>query len=99
MEAAFSAVFFNFEKYRPEVADDVISGVTVDKVGMNVSVKFGDSVLNSGQIIRLFASRIRFTHFCAVMYLIVFCSRLEAASDGISGRFVGPTVPDNSKIS
>ena len=36
-KAAFSVVFFsNFDKYRPEVADDVISGVAVYQVGMDV---------------------------------------------------------------
>ena len=34
----------------------------------------------------------RFTHF--LQYLIASCSRLEAASVVISGRFVGLTVPD-----
>ena len=29
-----------------------------------------------------------------LQYLIAFCSRLEAASDVISGTFVAPTVPD-----
>ena len=29
-----------------------------------------------------------------MQYLIALCSRLGAASDGISGMFVGPTVPD-----
>ena len=45
-------------------------------------------MVNSGRIIRLFAGRIRFTHF--VQYLIAFCSRRETASDVLSGRFVGP---------
>ena len=46
--AAFSAVSFsNFDKCRPEGADDVISSVAVDKVGIDIRVKFGDSTLNS----------------------------------------------------
>ena len=45
---------------------------------MHVRVNLGDSMLNSGRIIRLFAGR----------------TRPEAASDVISGSFVGPTVPD-----
>ena len=64
---SFSAVSSKFEKCRLEVADDVISGLAVDQVSMDVHVKFGDSMLNSGQIIRLFASCARFTHFCGVL--------------------------------
>ena len=30
-----------------------------------------------------------------VQYLTAFCSQLEETSDVISGRFVGPVVPDN----
>ena len=41
------------DKCRPEVASDVISGVAVDWVSLDVSAKFGDSTLNSGRIIRL----------------------------------------------
>ena len=32
-------------------------------------------------------------HF--IQYLIAFCSWPEATSDVISGRFVGPIIPDN----
>ena len=32
--------------FRPEVDSDVLSGVTVDCVGMDVRVKFGDSTSN-----------------------------------------------------
>ena len=53
-EATFSVVFLNFDKYRPEVADDVISGVTLDYVSVDVLARVGDSRLNSGLIIRLF---------------------------------------------
>ena len=38
--------FANFEKCRPEVADDVISGLASDYFGMDVRVKLGDSMLN-----------------------------------------------------
>ena len=41
----------NLDKCRSEVADDVISGVTVDYVGMDVRATFGESGLNSGRII------------------------------------------------
>ena len=64
-KAAFSVVFSNVERCRQEVADDVVSDVAVDYVGMGVRVKFGDSMLNSGRIIQLFVGRTRFTQFCA----------------------------------
>ena len=60
-ETAFSAVFR--DNCRPEEADDVISGVVVDCVGMDARAKFGDSRLNFSRIIRLFACGTRFTHF------------------------------------
>ena len=53
-EAAFSVVFSNFGKCWPEVARDV-TGAVVDRVGLEVRVKFGDCRLNNGRIIRLFA--------------------------------------------
>ena len=37
-----------------EVAGDVISGVAVDHVSMDVRATFGESGLNSGRIILLF---------------------------------------------
>ena len=37
---------------RPEVDNDVISGMTVDNVGMDVHVKFGDSRSNGFRDIR-----------------------------------------------
>ena len=43
--------FANFDKYRSEVASDVISGVTVGYVGMDARAPFGESWLNSGRII------------------------------------------------
>ena len=68
-------VFSNFEKCRPEVADDVVSGVAVEKIGMDVHVKFGASMLNSSRIIGLLpASPVLLTF---VQYLIAFCSRPE----------------------
>ena len=44
----------NFDNCRPEVADDVISGAILDYVGVDVQARFGDSRLNSDQIIRIF---------------------------------------------
>ena len=54
---------------------------------MGVRVKFGDYRLNSGRIIRLFADR------TLVQYLIVFCSRPEAASEVASVRLLRLIVP------
>ena len=45
-EAAFSAVFLNFDLYRPDVTDDVVTGVAVEQVGMDVRGKFCDSRSN-----------------------------------------------------
>ena len=44
----------NFDKCRPEVAGDVISGVALGYVSMDVRAKLGDSRLNNGRIIQLF---------------------------------------------
>ena len=41
-EAAFSAIFSNFNRSRPEAASDVMSGVAVEYVGMDVSINVGD---------------------------------------------------------
>ena len=69
-EAAFSRLFCcrvsNIGKRRSEVVDDVISAVAVDWVGVDVPVKFGDSMLNSDRIMRLFVGRTSFSDFCAV---------------------------------
>ena len=46
--------FFELDKCRLEVAGDVISGVAVDYVGMNVRASFGETGLNSGRIILIF---------------------------------------------
>ena len=43
--------FHNFYKCRSEVAHDVISGVTVEKVSTDVRAAFGESELNNGRII------------------------------------------------
>ena len=46
--------FLNFDKCQLEVSGDVISGVAVYYVGMDVRATFGESGLNIGQIILLF---------------------------------------------
>ena len=87
-EAAFLAVFSNFDKCRREVAGDVISGAALVYVGVDVHANFGDSRLKSGRIIRLFDRSDPFTRFCAVFN--TFCSRPETAGDVMSG-VVDPT--------
>ena len=47
--------FPNFDKCRSEVAGDVMSGVAVDHVGVDVRSTIGESGLNSGRIILLFS--------------------------------------------
>ena len=41
----------NFNKCRSEIAGDVIAGVAIDLVGLDVRATFGESGLNSGRII------------------------------------------------
>ena len=43
--------FFPYN-FRPEVDNDVISGIAVDNVGMDVPIKFGDSSSNGFRDIR-----------------------------------------------
>ena len=50
-DAAFSGRFANFDRCRSKVGGDVISGVAVDYGGPDVRGTFGQSGLNSGQII------------------------------------------------
>ena len=91
VEGWFFGRFSNFDKCRPEVADDVIFGVAETMVDINLHVKFGGSMLKSGRIIRLLSAP-ALRNFA--QYLITFCSRLEAASDVISGRIARPIVVD-----
>ena len=58
--------FSNYGQCKPEVAGDVTSGVAVDYVSLEICVKFGNPMLNTGRMIRLFVDRTRFTLFCAV---------------------------------
>ena len=60
---------------------------------MDVRVKFSDSMLKCGQIIRLFAGHTRFTHVC-VIFTCIFQPTGKGNSDVIYGKFVGPNVPD-----
>ena len=91
-KAAFATVFHG--NFRLEVVSDVVSSVAVDYVDMDVRTTFGETGLNSGQIILLFG---RLDPFYASLlcskYLTAFCSRPEVMSDVISSRFVGPVVP------
>ena len=45
--------FFKFDNFRPEVHNDVISGVSVDPTGVKAHVKFDDSRSKSSRDIRL----------------------------------------------
>ena len=68
---------------------DVISGVALDYV----PASFGDSMLNSGRIIRhFFPTGPVLRTF--VQCVIAFSSRSETGSDVISGLFVRPIVLD-----
>ena len=54
-KAIFRCFFSKFDKCRPEVADDVISSGAIDQNSRDIRVKFSDSTLNKGLIIRLVA--------------------------------------------
>ena len=62
---------------------------------MGVRATFGESGLNSGQIICPGQTTGPVLRTTFVQYLIAFCSRLEATSAVISDRFVGTVVPGN----
>ena len=76
-DGSLAGFFFATTASRTEMADDVISCAVIHSVGLNVCVKFGDSMLNMGQIIRHFPDRTRFAHFCAV-----FNCRLRPTESG-----------------
>ena len=78
----------NFDKCQPEVAGNVISGVAVDFVGSDVRAKCSVSRLENDRIIRLFGRSDPFYAILYSRYLIAFCSRPEAATDVISGKFL-----------
>ena len=69
--------FTNFDRCRAQVASDFISGVAVGYVRMDVLVKLDDSRLSSGRIIRLFAGRTRFMHFCAAFNFLFAAGRKQ----------------------
>ena len=50
-EAVFSTVFFCYN-FRVELDNDVVSGVAVDNIGMDVRAKFGDCGANGFRDIR-----------------------------------------------
>ena len=61
---------------------------------MDVREKLGNSRLNGGKIIRLLANQTRFTQFYAIFNCVL--QPTGAASDVISGRFMGPIGPDKN---
>ena len=75
MRPHFSAVFVNFDKCRPEIADVAI--VAVDQVGVDVRVKISISTLNIGPILHTY-----------MQYSTAVCSQPEAAGHVISGRCI-----------
>ena len=66
----------NFDYCRPEEAGAVISCVALDYVSIDAIANFGESVLNSGRMIRLLADRTRFAHFCAVLHFAAYRKEL-----------------------
>ena len=56
---------------------------------MDVCVKFGDLMLNSGRVIQLVAGRTRFTHFCLVFNCIFAADRKQQVTSGVNFRHVG----------
>ena len=65
------AVFSIFDIYRLEVADDVITGVAVEQVDMDVRGKFEVYTLNNGKLFRLLAQPNPFSHICAVFNCVL----------------------------
>ena len=78
--------FPNFNKCRPEAAGDVVSGIAVKYVSLAVHASFGDYRATVLELVDYLFGWTRFAHFRAVHSRNL---RLpEAASDGLSGRFV-----------
>ena len=74
----FGCFFSNFDKCRPEVADDFKSNVAVQQFGMDVCMKFSNSTLNRGLIIRLVAGWSQLGTY--TQYSIAVSSRPEVIS-------------------
>ena len=72
-----------------------MSGVAAHYVGMDDRSTFGESRLNCGRIIWSLWPAGPVLRITFAQYLIAFCSRLEPTMDVISGRLMGPDVPDN----
>ena len=70
-EAAVWAPFSNFDKCRPEVDGNVISGVAVDKVGMDVLQNWAILRQTVAKRFDSLASSTRFMHFYAVFDCIL----------------------------
>ena len=67
--------------------------MVLDYVGTDVPVRFGDSRLKQWSYYSTLCPVGPVLH-TFVQYLISFCSRLEAASDVVSSRFLWSIVPD-----
>ena len=83
--------FPNFDKCQLEVAGDIISCVAVEYVDMYVSALWVKQWPNYFTLWRTTA----ILCITFVQYLFAFCSQLEAYSNVIFGKFVGPLIPNN----
>ena len=84
----FRPLSSNFEKWRPEVANDVISSLAVDRSAWMSVQYFGDFMLNTGRVLP--AAPVLRTF---VQYLVAIDSRPETASEVIFGMFWGRLSP------
>ena len=63
--------FSNLNKCRLEAAGDVISGVVLDYVSMDVPASFGEYKLKVVELFDPLSARTRFAHFCAIFNYIL----------------------------
>ena len=84
--------FSKTDKRRREAAGDVISGMVLGYVGMDVPARLGNYRLNNGRFIQLSLAGPVLHNF--VQYLVTFSSRPEADNDVVSNTFVWPIVLD-----
>ena len=92
-EAPFSAVLFNFDKCRPKVASDVISGVTVEWIGVDVRLKFGDSrsnVLMENDERRRNSRNSSHSAFCSLHKKLLFAISKEDGNKVITTMVIRP---------
>ena len=66
--------------------------MAIDLVGLDIRINLGDSRLSRSNYSTVLVGPTLLTF---IQYSVVICSRLEAANDVISSRFVRLIVPDN----